>query len=212
MIEMIEVDTNYWYYTLSAVPQTLAATIALAATFSVVKLDQLSKKIYDARVDLRRFMLLITSEVEGVEKEIHDIEPLQDKAFLALYERCFNTLKPRDNSLGVSNGIYVRLQREMSRIIKLEWHSGYPARSFRIYGFLKMKKDLFKLMLLARSESMRLMLLSLVFAVSNIVISLLVLPNYNYFNGSIKIVYAVVFLAALSVIITAWSVWRISRV
>ena len=64
-------DTNYWYYTLSAIPQTLGAIIALSATFVVFKLNFISEKIKDSRTDLRRFILLLTSYQH---KEIHDIE------------------------------------------------------------------------------------------------------------------------------------------
>src|SRR3989339_108620 len=101
---------NYWYYTLSAIPQTLAAMIALTATFIVFKLNFLSQQIYKNRSDLARFILLLSS-FQG--KEIHDIEPLSDKDFIQLYEEGLAKIHNEKEKLGLDAGIYDRLVAEM---------------------------------------------------------------------------------------------------
>ena len=40
---------NYWFYTLSTISQTLAALVALGATFVIFSLDKLNKNILDYR-------------------------------------------------------------------------------------------------------------------------------------------------------------------
>lgn len=50
-------ESNFWFYTLSAMPQTLGAIIALTATFIVITLDKINDKIdshcYHIKIILR---------------------------------------------------------------------------------------------------------------------------------------------------------------
>lgn len=207
-------DSNYWYYTLSAIPQTLAAMIALAAMFVVFKLDVISKKITEGRIDLRRFILLVTSLLDkNVDStEIHEIEPLNHKDFLKLYEKGLINLMPKDDFLGLKEDIYNKYKKEMERIIEKEWHSYYPADPDRIFGYLSMKKEFFKRLLLDRIRILFLLKVSLTMVTLTIIISLIVLPNYDYFCGSQCVVGFIVFLSALSILITSVSVWIITKI
>ncbi|MDP3997646.1 MAG: hypothetical protein Q8P73_04070 [bacterium] len=204
-------DNNYWYYTLSAVPQTLAAMIALAATFSVFKLDHVSRRIDDVRLDLRRFILLATSKFDK-DNEIHEIERLNHREFLALYEKGLETLNSKDDYLGLGQQMFGKYAAEMKRIIQSEWHSFYSPKPFRIMGYLEMKRDIFKNLLSARNESLSALLRSLSLTVFVIVVSLIVLPNFNFFSGSLVVIYAVVVGAVISLAVTAVSVWKISQI
>lgn len=75
-----------------------------------------------------------------------------------------------------------------------------------------MKKDIFKGLLLARKESLSALLWSLSLTVFVIVISLIALPNFNYFSGSPAVVCSLVAGATISLVVTAVSVWKISRI
>lgn len=130
-------ESNFWFYSLSAIPQTLAAMITLAATFVVFKLNFIQEKIRDIRKDLRRFILLLTSYEK---KEIHHIEPLSDEDFLNLYDESLKSIKPNEKNLGLNAGVYERLRAEMSRIIYEDWKSGFSADENRVYGYLNAKK------------------------------------------------------------------------
>ena len=200
-------DTNYWYYTLSAIPQTLGAIIALSATFVVFKLNFISEKIKDSRTDLRRFILLLTSYQH---KEIHDIEPLKDEEFLKLYEEGLNNIKASEDNLGLDVGIYHRLQAELKRIIEEDWKSGFSPRKERIVGYLTMKRDTFKSFLAVRKMSLRLLGWSLVSTTLVIAISLVALPHYNNIGCPVLVVRALMGASIFSIILTSYSVWRIA--
>lgn len=206
-------DNNYWYYTLSAIPQTLAAMIALAATFVVFKLSIISERIKEARKDLRRFILLATSNLDKklYQTEIHEIEPLSNNKFLELYETGLDNLKSDAEFLGLDKGMFEKYGKEMFRIINKEWHSFYTAKDFRIFGYLVMKKEVFKSLLLLRRKSVALLTLSLTLVASTIIASLIALPAFGYFVGSILLVDIIVFCAVLSIVITAYSVWIIAN-
>ncbi|MCC6934153.1 MAG: hypothetical protein IT406_00445 [Candidatus Yanofskybacteria bacterium] len=204
-------DINYWYYPLSAIPQTLAAMIALAATFAAVKLDVFSKKLAESRKDLRRFILLVTTGLNSDEKEIHTIEPLSNLEFLNLYKKGLAGLKSGDPAFGLEPATYAKYQQEMYRIINSEWNSFFSAKDFRILGYLSMKKDTFEDLLQKRIKIIRWTTQSLVFAAIVAGISLAILPCFKYFHGSILIVGLITGVAVLSILATAFNVWRIAR-
>lgn len=199
---------EYWYYTLSAIPQTLAAMIALAAAFAVYKLNLLETRIQEARTDMRRFILLLTSYKKG---EIHQIEPLSNTEFLEWYEQAFNHLKSDDQYLGYSEEMYRKFELEMQRVIQEEWRSFFTANNERIYGYLMMKKMLFRQMLSNKEKSLYMLLCSLLLVSTVIIMSLIALPNYDFFSGSFQLVFLIVMTAVLSVIVTARSVWTIAK-
>ncbi len=203
-------DSNFWYYTLSAIPQTLAAIIALAATFAVVSLGSVSKKIRVSRKDLRRFILLLTSRLDITEKEIHTIEPLSDKNFLKIFKKGLETLK-KEPTLGLDETNFKKFKTEMHRIIEEEWKSFYGADNTRIYGYLEMKKNLLEELLYKRKQIFQFMALSLILVTLVIIGSLIILPQYNYFNGSRMIVLLTIKFASLAIIITGISVWKIAN-
>lgn len=204
---------NYWFYTLSAIPQTLAAMIALAAMFVVFRLDVISKKIDESRIELRRFILLVTSRLdkEKNQTEIHEIEPLSHDNFLKLYEKGLNSLVPNNEFLGLEREVYRKYGDEMWRIINQEWRSYYSVDKDRIFGYLTMKKEVFERLLLIKRKSLFLLITSLAISAITISASLCVLPNYAYLNGSWSIVYTIVILAVLSIVITSFSVWTIVK-
>lgn len=202
-------DNYFWFYTLSTIPQTLAAMIALAATFVVFKLNFITVKIQKSRKDLARFILLLTSYLH---KEIHDIEPLSDKKFVELYEKALKNIKPDFPNLGLEIGIYVRMQNEMQRIIREDWKSRFPARQGRIVGYLKMQKKIFRSLLTERNTSLRLLGCSLIFTTLTIALSLFALPHFDIFKDPHFVVAFVLVLSLISVSLTGYSVWKISTV
>jgi len=204
---------NYWYYTLSAIPQTLAAMIALAATFVVFKLAIISERINETRKDLRRFILLVTSNLDKktYETEIHEIEPLSNDKFLKLYEVGLANLKPKEDYLGLERGKFEKYEKEMLRIINEEWHSSYTPKDFRIFGYLATKKNILKSLLSLRQRSLVMLISSLTLVALTIIASVTALPKYDYFEGSILLVDIVVCFSVLSTVITGWSVWTIAK-
>jgi len=58
-------DSNFWFYTLSAIPQTLGAVIALTATFIVFKYSEIEKSI-----DSQIYHIKIILRSLGLQKDI----------------------------------------------------------------------------------------------------------------------------------------------
>lgn len=202
---------NYWYYTLSAISQTLAAIIALAAAFTILKLDYISKTINKSRIDLRRFILLTTSRLDIKEKEIHTIEPLNDGDFLKVFEKGLLSLDEKDHQLGLPPDIFKKYSGEMFRIIEKEWNSRYGPDDFRIFGYLKMKKEIFEKLIKQKSRIIHLMRQSLILVAFIISVSIVVLPSYNYFNGSKLLVYGIVVSSIASIAVTILSILEIVK-
>jgi len=201
---------NYWYYTLSAIPQTLAAMIALAATFVVFKLSFIFEQIRKNRSDLSRFILLLTSFMK---KEIHDIEPLNDRDFIKLYEKGLANIKEDQDYFGLDKGIYEKLVSEMDRIIQSdEWRSLFKAKPFRIYGYLNMKKNILKRLVDARMVSLRWLFWSLLITILTMAASLSVLPIYDIFSNPPVVVTSILLASLISIFLTACSVWKIATV
>jgi len=129
-----------------------------------------------------------------------------------LYEASLEDLNPKDEFLGLGKTMFQKFEVELFRIIRSEWHSYYRARPSRIIGYLQTKQRILKSLVTTRHESLDMMIASLLLAVFTIIISLIILPNYSYFLGSIEIVYIVVGSSVLSVLFTAYGIWKISKI
>lgn len=198
---------NYWYYTLSAIPQTLAAMIALAATFFVFRLNFISEEIRRNRKDLSRFILLLAPGSQG---EIHIIEQKTEEEFLEFYEQALEQIKFNRPNLGFEK--YEKLEKEMWRIISKDWNSYFKARPERIANYLYMKRDILKYMLSVKKMAKSLLGLTLLATTLMIILSLCILPNHDALCKPKLILGIVLFGALASVILTAYSVWRIATV
>lgn len=198
---------NYWYYTLSAIPQTLAAMVALSATFFVFRLNFISEEIKKNRKDLLRFTLLLAEE----QGEIDIIERKTEEEFLEFYKQVLKKVKPDQPNLGLGeNRIYEKLAAEMQRIISEDWRSYFRAKPERVAKYLYTKKELLENLLSIKKMAKRLFGYTLMITTFVVSASLLVLPNYNLIHYPRLIVYTILFFSLISVILTAYSVWWIA--
>jgi len=198
---------NYWYYTLSAIPQTLAAMIALTATFFAFRLNLTSEKIKKNREDLMRFTLLLAPNKQG---EIDNIERKTEEGFFNLYEQVLNEIKPGEQNLGLNIVTYEKVKHEMDRIIKEDWRSYYGAGEERISKYLYAKKDILKNLLNIKKMGKSLFGWSLSLTTLMIIISLSTLPSHDIFYCPRLIMGIILFGSAISIILTACSVWKIA--
>ncbi len=201
---------NYWYYTLSAIPQTLAAMIALSATFFVFRLDYISKEIKKSRNDLLRFTILLAPEPQG---EIDIIERKTEEDFFEFYKQALERIKPDQSKLGLDNKIYIRLNAEMQRIITSdEWHSRFYSNSTRIANYLYAKRDILKRLIAVKKMMRNRLRWTLSITTLIIVASLSILPNRDVFCNPQLIVGMVLIGSLASVILTTVNVWKIATV
>ncbi|MFH1559308.1 MAG: hypothetical protein ABIC19_02175 [Patescibacteria group bacterium] len=204
-------DNNYWYYILSAIPQTLAAMIALSATFFVFRLNSISEDIKKIRANLLRFAVLLKPNSLG---EVDIIERKTDEEFFEIFKRALKKLKTGKSYLGLDEKIYKKIKSAMNRIIKEEWHGYSFPKSGKIIDYLEVKVKYFESLSSTKEMIKHLFGWSLFSAVSMIVLSLLALPLRNLFcDLQSYLVIGVMLLGSLAAIIyTAYSVWKIATV
>jgi manganese-dependent inorganic pyrophosphatase len=201
---------NYWYYTLSAIPQTLAAMIALAATFFVFKINTLSEKMDDIRSSLSRFIILLAPPKQG---EIHVIERKTNEEFFEFYKDGLGRLDVARDNLGLEHNTYLKLQREMRRKIEMDWNSSFSARGSRIIGYLTIKRDTLCHLLSTKKMIRGLLKWDLWITASAVFLALFALPNYDFVSGiQHLVVYIILVVSLISVLYTARSVWKIATV
>lgn len=200
---------EYWFYTLSAIPQTLAAMIALAATFVIYKLSLLETRINEFRAKMTRYSLLLTSSRQG---EIHQVEELTHTEYLLWLQEGFNALKENDSNLGLGFGMYERFKTEMERVIREEYRSGFEAEPKRIYDLLKQRINFLNKTLEARNQSFLLLRLSIISVAFVIIVALFFLPNISFFHGSLCWVLVIVGMSVLSILQTVWTVFKVARI
>lgn len=201
---------NYWLYTLSAIPQTLAAMIALSATFFVFKLNSISEDIRKNRNDLRRLSFLLAPSGQG---EIHIIEKKTDEEFAKFYKSGLKVINRASDTLGLDVDAFGKVKEEMSRIIHDEWLGLSKARPGRIADYLFAKEELLTRSLLIKKIIKSQLKWSLISTISVVVASLSALPQYYFFCSNQQTIVEVILVASLiSVVYMAYSVWKIATV
>lgn len=197
-------EPGLWYYTLSAIPQTLAAMIALVATFVVYKLSRISDRVEKERSLVKSFLLHLHPE-----KEIHHIEGMRGDELLEALQEGIAKLDPEEKDLGFS--AFKKLEAILKEIIE-SWHLRTGASGQKVYDFLKQKESIFGNLVQARKYSMRLLVICLFLTAIPTCASLLILPNVEYFAANLlPIAFALSGFASISILITALSVWKIAK-
>ena len=195
-------DTGYWYYTLSAIPQTLAAVIALSATFVVFKMNVVQEALKLNGASIKSFIM-----VAHPEKTYRDIISLRPKAMADEFERLIKDLR------GLPEGTDPLLERMMEQTKTVVGAHGYfmPNKE-NMFEFLETTNGLF------REDESRLdtikdqLKLSIICTVAPLVGSLLILPHDGALHASAAIPTAFTLLSAVSIIYASWSVWRIATI
>lgn len=199
-------DGSFWYYSLSTISQTLAAIVALSATFIIFKLDILQKKRLNYINEMMRFLMILNPG-----KENHEIDRLNDTGILGLLIPIID-LNPNKPDLGFGEKQYKKLlkerQREIDNIRSVEKLN--PKRLY--YYLLERKEDFTKMTNVKRNAYLRLRCSLLLISIS-ILVSIILLPFYEIIkNNNITFIICllVILLASLSVIYTGFSIWKIA--
>ena len=200
-------DSNFWFYTLSAIPQTLAAMFALIIAVLVYRLEANDRVIERDIAQSKDFLFPIFPEIE-----IHHIEAMGHKEHLAKLEEALNLrLKENKKFLSLSQENYNRLF-DIYKLKIREYHRFYDPDEKRIFSYLQQKKDSISIHIKSKK------VISLSFLASSIVTSLTILltlfflPRYHSFGAPetvIKWVNGVtlfnVFLITASVIVMVFT-------
>ena len=197
------IDSNFWYYTLSAIPQTLGAIIALSATFVVFKLNYFERSL-DAELRVAKWFLLKMHLYEKV-----DIEDVPKKEIINEFKA---RIGPANMNLGLSqfapygNNIW----DEFSSIVD-QYNKFYTTSPERVLSFLKMTSKSLDSTFTNRENILGLLKTSLVISTIAIVFSLIFLPLFNLFVYHWPIVLIAIILALAGIIYSTISVWLISK-
>lgn len=138
-------DYNFWFYTLSAIPQTLAAMFALVIAVFVFRTEELDKVITRDIQDSKRFLLPIFKNLE-----IHEIEAMTGREYFKKLETALDYILKKDvKNLGIEQFFYDRLKElYMTKIEEYERH--YSPDENRIFNYLLVKKDSIRTHVLSR--------------------------------------------------------------
>lgn len=199
----IIMDSNFWFYTLSAVPQTLAAVIALVATFSVFKISKIYELIEQIVDSVKDYLLPLDPS-----KEIHEIENFDARDVLAALNEGLKKI-PRNNMEYES---FDNLRDLLSKEIERR-HRHFEATPERIYEFLLQKRNALSGLLEQRRIVRRQILISFILNAATILMALILLPTFNVWSGNCRIglLVMVVMMATISLIYTVCSAYKIAR-
>jgi hypothetical protein len=197
-------DSNFWFYTLSAIPQTLGAVIALSATFVIFKLNHIesrTKKEYD---EITEWIMPLHPEIE-----IPDITKLDDSSILQKLREGMGKLNREESNLGFDG--YDKLRDLYGEVIN-SYKRHFSPTEARIYDYLQEKNRILSSLLEVRRDALRRLKASLVLTVLPIVGSIIFLPLYQQVSYCrVVIVSALVIFAVIGICYTAYSVWKIAR-
>ena len=198
------VGSEIWLFTLASIPQALAAMIALVATFVVYKLSRISDRVEKERGLVKAFLWHLHPE-----KEIHHIDGMRGDELLIALQEGIAKLDPEEKDLGFKS--FKKLEELMKELIEV-WHLRVGTSGQKIYDFLRQKENIFRNLVRARRYSMRLLVACLVLIAIPTCLSLLALPNLEYFSANLfQIAFALSGFASISIIFTAYSVWKIAK-
>ena len=139
-------DYNFWFYTLSAIPQTLAAMFALVIAVLVFRTGELNRVINRDVEDSKRFLLPIFKNLE-----IHEIEAMTGKEYLGKLETAVEHILKKDaQNLGIEKDDYERLKKLYQTKIE-EYERYYSPDENRIFNYLLVKKDSIRTHILSRN-------------------------------------------------------------
>ena len=188
-----------WLYTLSAIPQTLAAMIALVATFIIYKLSRLKDHIALHSEEVKVYLPSLADK-----NKILDINSLFEEDVVSTLKEGLNNfhkLNPED------------LKYIMSRYGEVVVSQpGVNLSPEKLKQYLIQKTQLLETLLAKKNLAYNKLKTSLLFTAIPIIISLIILPFYGFMVNPGLILLFLVALSGLSVIYTVHSVWEISKI
>lgn len=188
-----------WLYTLSAIPQTLAAMVALVATFIIFKLSRLKDHIALHSEEIKVYLPSLADK-----NKVFDINSIFE-------DNVVSTLK--DGLKNFPNLSKEDLDYILSRYGELVVGKNSPSQTpEKLKQYLIQKAHLLEVLLFKRNLSYSKLKNSLFLTSIPIIISLLLLPFYELVPDQGLILAGMVVLSMLSVIYTVHAVWEISKI
>lgn len=185
-------DTNYWFYTLSTIAQSLAAIIALFATFIVVVLGNLNKEINDYAE--RMINILVKCGMKSHMDYYGMSKDAVFSEFISFFkiEENYKNSGLEDAISGYCSGLPTKDEK------KIEYIKNFIKNTINIFNKIKTKK-----LLIYKYLRMSLVLTSI--SIISSFTGLTIIPPYLYF------VIFLTFISSLTVIYITVSIWKIIK-
>ena len=195
-----------WYYTLSAIPQTLAAMIALAATFIIFKLTYVKQTIREDLLLAKWFLLAVEPGRYGA-----IILKMSKRSIAREFIKQTRAMNKEIAAGTLSKERWHVLWDEFSDVVEGSYRH-FASHPEKIALFLEQKASSLENNVVSGQRIFSYLRRSIFFTAIPIVFSLLFLPLYGLVSGSLIIVGFAVLLAVWAVIFTSYSVLKISPI
>jgi hypothetical protein len=209
-------DPNSWFYTLSAIPQTIASLIALSATFIIFKLNAIDSNINTDVYHIRIFLNVLNNNFEPYigRKDLREIlNPLKEE---------IKKLDSEKESLGLDRIIFENLQSACRYIISGKIVDWYPLHEKNLYKFITYKYDSLKGGYMSKNIILDYLKKTLILSSISVVLCLLFLSQFEASTGFEVIInnyciarFILYFLAVFSIesiIYAVYSIFKISKI
>lgn len=206
MLNQIFIGEAGWYYTLSAIPQTLAAMIALAATCIMFKLTYIKQTIREDLPIARWFLLKIDPN-----RYDSAIMKMSKRTIAREFSMCARNCYEKAIRGEMQKDKWHVLWEEFSDIVDGS-HRSFASHPEKMIGFLVEKARLLEKNVISGQRAFAYLRRSIFFTTVPILFSLFFLPLHSIIAGSFFIVGCAVVLALWGVAYTSYSVWKISPI
>jgi hypothetical protein len=198
-------NSDFWLYTLSAIPQTLGALVALTATFVIFKLDHVEERTKREYEEIKDWVLTILFELK-----VHDITKFDDYALLEKLNESIEKLDPDKDRFGLEDTRFNQLYSMYEHV--LISHKRKIDNYKNIYEYLLEKKRVLSSLIDVRRNALTRLRISLLLTSAPIVLSLIALPAFPLLaECGPMIVSALALFSIVAVVYTVLSVWDIAR-
>ncbi|OHA03498.1 MAG: hypothetical protein A3J58_03230 [Candidatus Sungbacteria bacterium RIFCSPHIGHO2_02_FULL_52_23] len=195
-------DLNFWFFTLSAIPQTLGALVALVVAFVIYRIGEIDRLLGRDIPRMKRCLLAATDATIAELNEQSSREILRDlQKFLA-------TMDPERSELGLELPRHAELVEVFDRMTDEEYGI-VSSNSREIYLYLQEKANKIEVSLNSRALILEYLKVSVILSLFTIVASLGIMPQSSFFLPQTRgfIVACVLFLTVVSAAYTGYSVF-----
>lgn len=194
---------NCWFYTLSAIPQTLGAIIALTATFVVFKMNYTENRTQDEHREIKTWIMLLLPDLK-----IDEITKLNDDATLFKLQTGLKRLDLSKGSLGFGGYQYLS---NLYENLTSSFQRSFRPNEQEIYDYLVEKERIYRSLIKVRKNSLKYLFKSVLLVVITIIVSLLLLPMRELIISPWDII-AVNLVIGLTVVSISYTVHAIRKI
>lgn len=195
---------EFWFFTLSSIPQTLGAMIVMAATFAIFKLSFVKQSMAED-IKIAKWFLLKADPDIFVENLIR----MPKEGIADHFRKAVNNLRTDAPWLGLGQQQWRVVQDEFPEIIDTV-HRPFAASPERIITFLTHKASDLEKEITTGKRIFGYLRYSIFFTVVPVVFSLIALPLYSFVANPFLVIGISVLLALWGVLYMTYSVLKVA--